>query len=179
MYTYILLRAAPRRTTPFFIPHADFPATPTAQTRERVPGLFHNPAARPAARLAPPPPRRHVRDQPAGARRGAHQHHVAGRPAPHGVRAYLNAHQQTSGYCSLLLKMIMSQGQVSADVQLAAAIQFKNGVRRWWTRQPSTTHGIEIVGSAAGPDADAESAKLYEIAPAERPRSGSTSSTRA
>jgi hypothetical protein len=57
---------------------------------------------------------------------------------------YLNHNQQVLGFCTSLLK-IAAQPNAAPELQLAAAVQFKNTVRRFWKRPDPDAYGIQMV----------------------------------
>jgi|TARA_B110000208_G_C11479257_1_gene325145 hypothetical protein len=69
---------------------------------------------------------------------------------------YLNNNQQAFGFCTSLLS-IASEAAMPPALQLAAAVQLKNTVRRFWKRPEPDDYGIQMVDP-----------NLYEIADNEK-----------
>jgi hypothetical protein len=69
---------------------------------------------------------------------------------------YLNNNQHAFGFCTSLLS-IASEAAMPPALQLAAAVQLKNTVRRFWKRPEPDDYGIQMVDP-----------NLYEIADNEK-----------
>ena len=69
---------------------------------------------------------------------------------------YLNANQQVLGFCTNLLQ-IASEASVPPPLKLAAAVQLKNTIRRFWKRPEPDAYGIQMVDP-----------NMYEIAASEK-----------
>ena len=69
---------------------------------------------------------------------------------------YLSTNQQAFGFVTSLIG-IASEASMLPEVQLAAAVQLKNTIRRFWKRPEPDDYGIQIVDP-----------NLYEISAAEK-----------
>ena len=57
---------------------------------------------------------------------------------------YLLNNQQVAGFCTSLLT-VAADSSIQPELKLAAAVQFKNTVRRFWKRPEPDSYGIQLV----------------------------------